>query len=103
MRREGEAGRENRRRGRDETQRKVGTRRDRKRRRGELVFKGVKCKPTQVCQSELPHRGSRGERTRCHARRLGFHFHLHHRLCHLGVNLLSSLGLSFLKCNAKCM
>ena len=56
----------------------IGTRRDRKRRRGSFVFKGVKCKPTQVSQSEPPHRGSWGEKTRCHVRKLGFHFHLHH-------------------------
>ena len=56
----------------------IGTRRDRKRRRGSFVFKGVKYKPTQVSQSEPPHRGSWGEKTRCHVRNLGFHFHLHH-------------------------
>lgn len=61
----------------------IGTRRRDRKRRGSFVFKGVKCKPTQVSQSELPQRGSWDEKTRCHVRKLGFHFHVHHRLCHL--------------------
>ena len=52
--------------------------RKRRKRRGSFVFKGITCKPTQVSQPELPPRGSWGEETGHHAKKLGFQSHLHH-------------------------